>query len=90
MKNIQKKFPEEPTMTIFMEAMDKQDWDEAFATAHALKGLTGNLGFVPLYHAVGEIVLLLRANRYDELEPVYEKTRQSYDELVNAITTGIN
>lgn len=82
------KFPEEPTMHIFMKAMDRKDWDEAFATAHALKGLSGNLGFIPLYHAVAEIVLLLRAQKYDELEPAYEKIKQSYTELINAIKLG--
>lgn len=85
-----KKFPSEPTMAMFMEAMEKKDWETAFATAHALKGLSGNLGFVPLYHAVGEMVLLLRASKYDEAEQAYDKIKQCYEELVNAINQGIN
>ena len=34
------------------EALEKQDYEEAFSAAHTLKGVVGNMGLTPLFHAV--------------------------------------
>ena len=67
-------------------AVKAKDWKDAFIAAHALKGLAGNLGFVPLYHASGELVVLLRAGRVDEVMDVYKQAKHSYDALIDAIS----
>ncbi len=69
-------------------AVNAKTWNEAFIAAHALKGLAGNLGFIPLYHAAGELVVLLRAGRLDEIDEVYGQAKQNYNALINAISTG--
>lgn len=42
------------------EAIDSNDFDRAFETAHALKGVWGNLGLTPLYEPVAEMTDHLR------------------------------
>lgn len=81
-------FPEEPTMGALKDAVEAQNWEDAFTAAHALKGLAGNLGFVPLYHATGEMVVLLRSGNVDEMSTCYEQARQCYETLVQAIRAG--
>ena len=81
-------FLTEPTMGQLGRAVQDQTWNDAFIAAHALKGLAGNLGFVPLYHAAGELVVLLRAGRVDEVMDVYQQAKHSYNALIEAISTG--
>lgn len=58
----------------------EKDYEAAVATAHTLKGVTGNLSLTPLFKAYTEIVALLRAGDNDtseamlkEILPVQEK-----------------
>ena len=43
------------------QAVDSQNKQEAFAAAHDLKGVLGNLSITPLYSLVSQITELLRA-----------------------------
>ena len=66
------------------KALEDQNYDQAFDCAHALKGVAGNLGLLPLYQAVGDIVSSLRTKRFDDLEPLYWVLvfyRDSYSQL---------
>ncbi|MDO5572865.1 MAG: Hpt domain-containing protein [bacterium] len=81
-------FLTEPTMDQLENAIMTRTWHDAFIAAHALKGLAGNLGLIPLYHATGELVVLLRAGRIDEVGEVYRQAKRSYNALVDAICTG--
>ena len=56
------------------ESIDAGDLDAAFEAAHALKGVTGNLGLTPIRKPVLEITELLRA-----------RTEMDYSELVEEI-----
>lgn len=80
-------FPEEPTMKELSDAVDARAWEKAFMAAHALKGLSGNLGFIPLYHAIAEMVILLRSGKYGDVKVGLEHAQKCYDELVTAIKT---
>lgn len=80
-----REFPEEPTMAVLQKEIQEKAWDNAFEAAHALKGLAGNLGFVPLFHAVGELVLALREKRLNNIEPINEQVVRSYSTIVNVI-----
>ena len=53
------------------EALGKKDVKAAFEYAHALKGVTANVGLTPLYDSVVKIVEPLRAGNGDGLEPEY-------------------
>lgn len=56
------------------QAIAAGDLKEAFAAAHALKGVTGNLALTPLYDPVYEITELLR-----------KETEMDYTDLMNRI-----
>ena len=51
--------------------LDKE-YASAFAYAHTLKGVAGNLGFTPLFDAICGIVEPLRTHEYDDCEVLYE------------------
>ncbi len=53
--------PEEKNFAALENALDKGDLDAAFAAAHALKGVLGNLSLTPMYEKASEITELLRA-----------------------------
>lgn len=44
---------------------------EAFLSAHALKGVSANLGLTPLYKAICELVEPLRAGDMQGVMPIY-------------------
>ncbi len=80
-----KSFPDEPTMKSLRQSIKEHQWEDAFVAAHALKGLAGNLGFIPLYYDIGELVVLLRAGKYGAVDQLYKQTESSYHEIVKAI-----
>ena len=61
------------------DALDADDKNGAFEAAHTLKGVVGNLGLTPLYHALEKIVAPLR---------VGEK-RSDYRALYQAIQSEV-
>ena len=61
-------FLEEPNFALLREAMEQGDYDQAFAAAHALKCLSGNLGVTGFYEAVCVLVESLRAKDYGPTE----------------------
>lgn len=50
------------------EKMEQKDYEEAFEVAHALKGVSGNLGLTPLFQAVCVLVESLRHKKLDNVE----------------------
>ncbi len=88
-------FLDDPTMDALGEALACQAWDEAFTAAHALKGLAGNMGFIPIFHAAAELVVLIRAGRTKELGGSYARLKECYDQVTSVIRScdkqkGIN
>ena len=53
--------PGEPNFNKLKESLEAGNLDAAFESAHALKGVTGNLSLTPLYDPLVEITELLRA-----------------------------
>lgn len=80
-----KAFLDDPTMAMLNEAIHAQLWDDAFTAVHALKGLAGNLGFVPLFHATGELVLCIRKGRTDEISAANSQVMRCYNDISSAI-----
>ncbi len=82
-------FLSEPTMKELGQAIEKRQWKDAFVTAHALKGLAGNLGFIPLYHTIGELVVQLRTGKYGAIGQLYEQAKICYDEIMETLQNYI-
>ena len=59
-------------------ALEQQDYEAAFAAAHTLKGVVGNMGLTPLFNAVCAIVEPLRKREAPE----------DYNGLYQMIQTG--
>lgn len=78
-------FLEDQTMAELHHALETQAWDDAFTAAHALKGLAGNMGFIPLFHASAELVVLIRAGRTKELAASYLELDRCYHKIYDTI-----
>ena len=78
-------FLEDTTIEDLKRAIEAQSWDEAFTAAHALKGLAGNMGFVPLMHSTGQLVVLIRGGRVQEINDCVMQINSNYRDITDAI-----
>ena len=78
-------FLDDPTTDQLNVAIESGSWDEAFTAAHALKGVAGNMGFVPLMHSTGQLIVLIRGGRMQDIPPALEKLNSSYRDIIDAI-----
>ena len=78
-------FKDDPTMDELENAIARKEWNEAFTAAHALKGLAGNMGFVPLFHETGELVMFIREGTISEIDISLKRVRNRYDDILNII-----
>ncbi len=76
------------TMIDLENAIDTRSWDDAFTAAHAIKGLAGNMGFIPLFHAAAELVIAIRSNRIEEIGEIYSFVKKCYIDITNVIRTN--
>lgn len=65
-------FAEDLNFAALKQAIDGKDYESAFNYAHSLKGVAGNLGLVPLYNAISELVDMLRADEYKNLDKKHD------------------
>lgn len=83
-------FLEDHTMAELNEAVEDQAWDEAFTSAHAIKGMAGNMGFIPLMHSVGRLVVLIRAGKNAEIGESMEQVNGCYRNTLDSIHQYFN
>lgn len=62
------KFLDDKNYDVIMDCLEKKDYPGAFAGAHSLKGVSGNLGLNPVYEASSMITELLREKQDDEVD----------------------
>ena len=80
-----KSFLDDDTVFRLNEALKDGLWDDAFTAAHALKGLAGNMGFVPLMHATGQLLIIIRGGRTKEISEYLERVNSHYRDIIDAI-----
>lgn len=68
-----------------VNAVETGDGKKAFAAAHALKGICGNLSFVSLYHAASELVEPLRGGSMESARKRLPEFVRRYDELIEIL-----
>lgn len=66
------RFLEDKNFRLLGQAIEEKDCRTAFAAAHSLKGLAGNMGLTFLQTVVNELVELLRAEQTEGLTARYE------------------
>ncbi len=68
-------------VTELEKAISAQDLDSAFETAHAFKGVCGNLALTPLYIPVSEITELLRSRTQTDYQPLMTEIKLQMQKL---------
>ncbi|SFQ16198.1 Hpt domain-containing protein [Lachnospiraceae bacterium XBB1006] len=77
-------FVADDEVTQLEEYMGKEDYKQAFEVAHALKGVTGNLGLTPLFNATCTLVESLRHEQYANVNEELRTVVQKREEFVKA------
>ena len=81
------KFLDDKQYPLLCQAIEAQDVKAAFAAAHALKGMAGNLSLVRLHERLIPLVEELRAGNIEDLEGMIHAVMLAYDEAKNAIAS---
>ena len=64
------------------ESLEKNDLNNAFEAAHALKGVIGNLALKPIYEPLAEMTELLRAKKEADYVSMYRPIKEIRDQLL--------
>ena len=78
-------FLHEPNLDALDRAMASGDHHAAFEAAHALKGLTGNLGLTPYFDTLCVLVEALRAKDYRHIDQQYAALTEAMAQLRQAL-----
>lgn len=79
------KFFQDETMKIMEASFTAQKWDKMLNGAHTLKGVTGNLGLMPLFDASTKIVEALRADDTETAGGFYKALKAAYEKIYAAL-----
>ena len=83
-------FLDDPTTKDLGDAIYAKNWDDAFTAAHALKGVAGNMGFIPLFHATAEIVVFIRDGKINDVEASYRELLQCHQKITTMIRDNLS
>lgn len=75
-------FTEDLNFPKLEDEMQREAYEEAFKTAHALKGVIGTLSISRLHGTVSELVEALRGKRIEEAKERMKKASEEYREVV--------
>ena len=76
-----KKAAEDSKPALLAEQLRAKDYDAAFETAHALKGMYANLSLTPLTKPVSEMTELLRSRTDTDYSALMEETAAQFARL---------
>ncbi len=79
------RFSEESRFEEMREALASQDVQGAFAAAHALKGLSGNLSMNRLYRDIMPLVEELRAGSLSGTADLFARVEVDYREVIQVL-----
>lgn len=88
-EKILNEFPEDDHFLKMQNAIETGNVDEAFACAHALKGITGNLSMTDLYEALQPLVEELRAGSMEHALEFMPLIEENYAKVIEAIGVKI-
>ncbi len=72
---------------LLIQSIEERNMEEAFRAAHTMKGVSQNLSLTRFYHSSNELAELLR-DRHDygaDIEPVLEKVKEDYAQMIEQI-----
>ena len=65
--------------------LESSSMDEAFRSAHTLKGVAVNLGMTKLYTVSSELTEALRHKEYDGVDAMFEAVEKEYNKTISLI-----
>ncbi|MDO4582368.1 MAG: Hpt domain-containing protein [Bacillota bacterium] len=74
-------FFEDNNFARLAQAIEAQDIRAGFEAAHALKGISANLGLTPFSSAVSELAEALRLPVAEDIQPKYQRFMQQLEAL---------
>lgn len=77
-----KDFVDTTDTSVLSNQITTGDYEAAFETAHALKGVSGNLGLTPLFDVACVLVEALRHNNYENLDKQYADVDEKMQEFL--------
>lgn len=77
-----RRFPEDPSYGMMEQALKQANYDDAATACHTLKGVSGNLGLVPLYEACIACMPCLRQASADGLDTPLAALHAAYADAV--------
>lgn len=79
------KYAKDPTFENFLNALDKKDLENAFLSAHTLKGIALNLGFGNLQSAASELTESLRSREKMPDAALVELLKKEQNTILDAL-----
>lgn len=72
---------------LLTSSMEARNIEEAFRAAHTMKGVCQNLSLTRLYHSASELseVLRDRSDYGEDIEPVLERVKEDYAQMIAQI-----
>lgn len=67
------------------EAISIPDWKQYASAIHALKGVTGTLGFQDLFRITSQMMEDLREDRYEPAEKLFPELEENYHKISAAL-----
>lgn len=83
LKMVNKAVANQAMLDSLIQAISEHNLDNAFETAHALKGIYANLALTPILAPLSEIVDLLRNRTDTDYTPYMEAIKKQMEELRN-------
>jgi len=77
-----REFVDTNDMDTLKNSLNTGEFDAAFESAHAFKGVSGNLGLTPLFDSACVLVESLRNKSYDNVNKEYEDVERKMQEFI--------
>ncbi len=81
-------FMEDTCVANLQTSLQKKDYVAAYESAHALKGVSGNMGLSPIYRATSHVAESLRRKDYRDLDEECSVVIENYASL-KALTQSL-
>lgn len=78
-------FLEDNSFSSLKKALEEENYEEAFRSAHTLKGICLNLGFTRLREVSEQLTEALRNGKKPEDNTLYEKAEAEYSRTVSLL-----
>ncbi|MDD3336214.1 MAG: Hpt domain-containing protein [Eubacteriales bacterium] len=79
-------FLEDPEHAALHNAITAENYGQAFESAHALKGTSGNMGLIAYYGAICALVESLRSGQYEQAANEYGEVEKQFDILLRLLS----